>query len=118
AERAPRAHVEAEEGADQHQVVRTDARRPEDARVRLADALEVVAADAEDGGPAGGAAGAVDARHLRAIDAEIIAEGRMRGLLFAQLVFLQHREARQIVERAQRLRRDARDLPLAPVEGA
>src|SRR5205823_2247695 len=82
------------------------------------DALPVVAAHAEDGGAAGGAARAVDTRHLRRLDAEIVAEGRVRGLRFAQLALLHDREARQVLQRLQGVRRDARRFPLAAVEGA
>ena len=117
-EGAPRPHVEAEEGADHRPVARTDPRAPEDARVRLGDPRPIVAADAEHGGTARRAARPVDPRHLHRIDAQVIAEGRVSRLGGAQLVLLHHRKPPQVAQRAQGIGRDARLVPLAPVEGA
>src|SRR5262249_4791848 len=117
-QRAPRAHVEAEEGADHHPIAGTDAARPEDARVGLADPSPVVGADAEHRRPAGGAAGAVDARDLRGIDAEVFAERRTGGLRGTQLALGHDRKTGEVVERAQRPRRKTRGLPLATIERA
>jgi len=82
------------------------------------DASPVVRSDAEYGGAPGGAAGAVDARHVDGLDAEIVAEGRRRRLGLPQLGLLHHREAREVVEALEGVRRDARLLPPATVEGA
>src|SRR4030095_16092453 len=84
----------------------------------LADARPVVGADAEHGGPAGGAAGPVDAGYRVRLDAEVVAEGRMRGLGRAELGLLHDREAGEVGQRAQRIGADAGRLPLAAVEGA
>ena len=82
------------------------------------DARPVVRPHAEDGGPAGRPARAVDARHLRGLDAEIVAEGRGGRLRGPQLGLLDHREAGDVVQAPELVRRDARLLPLPPVEGA
>jgi len=86
--------------------------------VGFPDARPVVRPHAEDGGPAGRPAGTVDARHLRGLDAEIVAEGRGGRLRRPQLRLLDRREAREVVQAAERVRRDPRLLPVAPVEGA
>ncbi len=115
---APGAEVQAEEGAYEDGIAGPEARPPEHPRMRLADALPVVGADAEHGGPAGGAAGPVNARHRLRLDAEIVAEGRMRGLRRAQVRLLDDGEAREVVEALQRVGRDTGGLPAPPVERA
>ena len=82
-ERSPRAHVQAEEGADHHAIVGSDPGAPEDTGVRFSDARPVIPADAEDRGPARGAARAVNPRDVGRLDAEVVAEWRMRGLRLA-----------------------------------
>ena len=84
----------------------------------LADALPVVAADAEHRGAAGGAAAAVDARDLARLEAEIVAEGWRSRLRGTQVRLLHDREPREIRQRAQGRRRHAGGLPAAAIEGA
>src|SRR6266481_4732985 len=75
-ERSPRAHVQAEEGADHHAIVGSDPGAPEDTGVRFSDARPVIPADAEDRGPARGAARAVNPHDVGRLDAEVVAEWR------------------------------------------
>src|SRR2546430_9817498 len=82
------------------------------------DPLPVVAAHPEHRRVAGGAAGAVDARHLARLDAEIIAERRRRRLGGSQVRLLYDGELREIGERAEPRRRHAGGLPAAAIERA
>ena len=76
------------------------------------------AADAEHGGPARRPAGSVDARDSVRRDAEVVAEGRARGLRGAELLLGHDGEGAEVREGPERVGGDARSLPLAPVEGA
>src|SRR5262249_3672787 len=91
---------------------------PEDAGMRLAGARPVIPADPEHRRPARGAARAVDSRDVPGLDAEVVAEGRMRCLRLAELGLLDDGEAGEIVERPEGRRPDAALLPFRPVERA
>ena len=115
-QRRPRAHVEAEHGADEDGVRRADAHPPHDPRVGVGDRAPVVAADAERGRAAGGARGAVHAHDLGRLDTAVGAERRVLGLVGAQLVLGDHREALEVLERLDVAGLDARGAPAAAVE--
>src|SRR5258708_11284436 len=115
---SPGPDVQAKERADQHPIVRPQTSAPKNSCVRFPDPLPIVGADPEHRWPTGGAARAVNPRHLAGIDAEVIAERGVSGLRGAQLVLLDHRKSSQIVQRLQRIGRNSCRFPLASVKRA
>ena len=85
-QRAPRAHVQAENGGDHYRVAGPYAHPPHDAGMGVGDRVPVVAADGEGSGATGGARGAVNVMHFLGRHAQVVAERRQATLCVAQIL--------------------------------
>ena len=82
-ERAPASHIERENRGHADAVAGAKPHAPHDAGVRVGDGAPVVASDGKGGGPAGGAAGAVNVENVLLGNAQVVAERRQARLRLA-----------------------------------
>src|SRR5207245_7174187 len=115
-ERAPRAHVETEERADEDHVGRPYPHTPHDASVLVGDHAPVAAGDPEGRRATGRTGRSVDVAHLGWLDARVVAERWLLGLRAPRVVLPDDGAALEVLERADALGMDAGLRPLPPVE--